>query len=124
MCVRPWWYPKQEEQPALDRDIRLEFARPHWEALSKAERHGLLRLTLADLGVKAASADVGACHSLAVCVGARQPRLGWNARLGRTPRAGAPLPATCACCRACRARTTRFRRVGGPVRVKTAPHVL
>ena len=114
----------QEEQPALDRDIRLEFARPHWEALSKAERHALLRLSLSDLGVKAAGADVGACHRHAACVGARQPRRHWNARFGRTPRAGAPLPATCACCKACRARDTRLRRVGGPVRVKTAPHVL
>ena len=43
----------------LDRDTRMEFARPHWEALSKAERHALLRVSLADLDGKAASADVG-----------------------------------------------------------------
>jgi hypothetical protein len=43
----------------LDRDTRMEFARPHWEALSKAERHALLLVSLADLDGKAASADVG-----------------------------------------------------------------
>ena len=62
------WYP-QDNEPALDRDIRLEFARPHWEALTKAERHTLLRLSLADLGLKAAGADVGASARGYDCTG-------------------------------------------------------
>ena len=43
-----------------DRDARLEFSRPFWEALSKAERHALLQLPLDALAARAAASDFGA----------------------------------------------------------------
>jgi hypothetical protein len=54
----------QPEEVLPDREQRLEFARPFWEALSKAERHALLKLPLDALAARAAATDVGARPSV------------------------------------------------------------
>jgi len=49
-----------QEAPLPDREARLEFSRPFWEALPKTERHALLELPLDGLATRAAASDVGA----------------------------------------------------------------
>jgi hypothetical protein len=62
VCCVPFRAPRrvQPEEVLPDREQRLEFARPFWEALSKSERHALLKLPLDALAARAAATDVGA----------------------------------------------------------------
>jgi hypothetical protein len=85
----------QPEEVLPDREQRLEFARPFWEALSKAERHALLKLPLDALAARAAASDVGA-----------RPRRAAPARVAAVPRARRAAPR----------RAARPRRPAGPPR--------
>jgi len=49
-----------QEELLPDRDAQLEFSRPFWEALPKAQRHALLQLPLDALQARAAASDFGA----------------------------------------------------------------
>jgi len=48
---------EEEQARALDRETRLDFARPHYEAMSPAERHALLRVPISELVMAASVAS-------------------------------------------------------------------